>query len=270
MALREIVPSATAPLLLRDGVLGGAGADREVLLATVLPAQWPALARRDGVVIVALQTGTRGGDLARDLGQALAAGLRAEPGTAVTGLGEPDPEEPRLQELVAPEPVRVDVHAGFDWWLGGADPGSLGGDVAASLEQANASVVPTVRLSGVEAAYWCRIGPRCHLRWALREDEEPLLDGLARLHVAGGGRPGEGLSLGEGTRYVGAFRAAGLVVPVWDLPAEEADDGVAASAVEEPAAAFRERLAAAVHADPLTPEERRARAGVVGRQVTLR
>lgn len=268
MALREVVPSATAPLPLLD-----LSAGREVLLATVLPMAWPAMVRRDGVAVLALQTPPRGGDLARDLGQALAAALQAPAGTAVSGLGEPGPGDPRLQDLVAPEPVAVTVHDGFDWWVAESDAGGLGEEVTASLETANASVVPTVRLSGVEAAYWCRIGDRCHLRWALPEDEELLLDALARLHVAAGregpadsssARAG-GLGLGVGTRYVGAFRAAGLLVPVWDLPGD-----VDAEAVEGPATAFRVRLSEALTGGALTPEERRARAGVVGRQLTLR
>lgn len=268
MALREVVPSATAPLPLLD-----LSAGREVLLATVLPMAWPAMVRRDGVAVLALQTPPRGGDLARDLGQALAAALQAPAGTAVSGLGEPGPGDPRLQDLVAPEPVAVTVHDGFDWWVAESDAGGLGEEVTASLETANASVVPTVRLSGVEAAYWCRIGNRCHLRWALPEDEELLLDALARLHVAAGREaPADsssarvaGLGLGAGTRYVGAFRAAGLLVPVWDLPGD-----VDAEAVEGPAAAFRVRLSEALTGGALTPEERRARAGVVGRQLTLR
>ena len=46
------------------------------------------------------------------------------------------------------------------------------------------------------------------------EPEEKLLDALARLSAS------EQILLGEGTRYAGAFRALGLVVPVWDLPAD--------------------------------------------------
>jgi hypothetical protein len=255
VALREVVPSATAALRLRDP----AYADRAVTLGTVLPAAWPALVRTDGSVVLALQTAVRSGDLGRDLGQALLAALAAEPGTGVTGLPEPESETPRFDELVAADPVEVTVHPGFEWWLGDTG-GDLAAEVAASLETANASVVPTARLQGVAAAYWCRIGERCHLRWALPEDEDPLLDALGRLHVAGG------LGLGSETRWVGAFRAHGLVIPVWDLPGNvEADE------VEGPAAEFRGRLDA-VLADPrpLTADERRARAGVASRQLTLR
>ena len=62
------------------------------------------------------------------------------------------------------------------------------------------------------------------------------------------------------------FRAHGLVVPVWDLPS-----GTGAAALEEPAAAFGERLTAAL-ADPteLTSQERSVRVELANRQVTLR
>jgi hypothetical protein len=54
-------------------------------------------------------------------------------------------------------------------------------------------------------------------------------------------------------------------VPVWDLPVEfSADD------CEKPAAEFAERLAGALQESaPLSAEERRARANLVNRQVTL-
>ena len=94
----------------------------------------------------------------------------------------------------------------------------------------------------------------------LPQAEDYLLDALARLHAAGAS------GLGEGTRYVGAFRAHGLLVPVWDLP-----QGATAQDVEGPAAQFAQRLDEALAvSDPLTYDERRARAGVVSRQLTLR
>jgi hypothetical protein len=100
---------------------------------------------------------------------------------------------------------------------------------------------------------------RSHLRWVLPYDEEPLLDALARMSVDGG------LALGEGTRYVGSFRAHGLLVPVWDLPVETGADEV-----EEPARAWQSRLDAALAETDLTPQARRARQGLVNRQLTLR
>ena len=95
----------------------------------------------------------------------------------------------------------------------------------------------------------------------LPDDEEPLLDALARLHAAGAS------SLGEGTRFIGTFRAHGLLVPVWDLPV-----GTPAEDVEEPAAAFRSprSTSAGRRSGALTTAERHARSGLQTRQLTLR
>jgi hypothetical protein len=246
--LREVVPAATAPLTLKDG--------RTATLATVLPMAWPALVRADGAVFLGLQVPSRTGDVAADLGSALALALEAEPGTAITtvdaGAG------PRIQDLLDPKPIAVEVRDGFGFWLEGVADQS--GEVAESMERANAAVVPTTRLASVEAAYWCRMKERAHLRWALPYDEEPALDVLARLAAA------RALGLGDGTKYVGSFRAHGLLVPVWDLP----HDGEAAD-VEAPAAALWERIQAEMAAPrPLTDEERRARTGLLSRQLTIR
>ncbi|HVF06115.1 MAG TPA: DUF5926 family protein [Frankiaceae bacterium] len=246
--LREVVPAATAPITTVDG--------RKATLATVLPMAWPAMVRADGEVFLGLQVPGRSGDVAADLGGALALALETEPGSAVMTV-EPG-AAPRIQDLVDPAPIKVEVHEGFDFWVEGVDDPS--GEVAASLERANSAVIPTARLSSVEAAYWCRMKERCHLRWALPFDEEPALDALARLSVA------RALGLGEGTRYVGSFRAHGLLVPVWDLPHD-----MAADAVEEPAAALWQRINDELAAPrALTDDERRARSGLLSRQLTLR
>jgi hypothetical protein len=251
VALREIVPAATAPVTLPSAP------ERPVVVSTVLPLAWPALVRGDGRVMLGLQVPTRSGDVSRDLASALEQALAADPGTAVETVGLPGPG-PRLQDLLGNEPLQVTVHEGFDYWVEGApDPT---GEVAASMERANASVVPTARVGEVPGAYWCRMRERSHLRWVLPEDEEAALDALARVAA------GPGLSFGEGTRYVGSFRAHGLLVPVWDLPHERE-----APSLEEPVTALRARLDEEL-ATPraLTAEERRARAGLLSRQLTLR
>ncbi|GGU27092.1 DUF5926 family protein [Streptomyces lavendofoliae] len=255
VALRELVPAATAPLHLKDGLPEGVPS---VTLATVLPMAWPALRRDDGSVLLALQNDTSSGDLSRDLADTLQRALAAEPGTPVASHRVPA-DGPRLQDLLdtgaAFEP---DVHSGFEFWVPDSDK-SASPEVAASLERANAAAIPTVKLSGTDAAYWCETPEKNHLRWVMPHPEEQLLDALARLHAAGRS------SLGEGTRLVGSFRAHGLMVPVWDLPT-----GMGAKECEQPAADFAERLAEALAVDaPLTAEERRARGGLTNRQVTL-
>jgi hypothetical protein len=254
IALRELVPAATVRLTLKESLPDGVPS---VTLATVLPMAWPALRRDDGSVLLGLQNDTPSGDLSRDLADTLQRALTAEPGTPVQARRAPA-DGPRLQDLLDPaaafEPV---VHTGFEFWV--PDSENASPEVSASLERANAAAIPTVKLSGVEGAYWCETPDKNHLRWVMPHPEEQLLDALARLHAAGVS------SLGEGTRLVGSFRAHGLTVPVWDLPT-----GVSAEDVEKPAAEFAERLAAALASEaPLTVEERRARGGLTNRQVTL-
>jgi len=253
VALREVVPAATAPLVLRSPEHAGG----MVTLSTVLPMAWPAMVRGDGSVFVGLQTPGRSGDVSRDVGQAIVAALAAEPGDAISHLPRDD-SAPRLQDLLDPAPLEVTVREGFDYWVEGVpDPT---GEIAASMERANASVVPTARLASVPSAYWCRMRERSHLRWAMPDDEDTLLDAMARLSSA------KGLGLGEGTKYVGSFRAHGLLVPVWDLPLE-----MPAQECEEPALALRARLDEAIASPrPPTDDERRARSGLLSRQLTLR
>ena len=251
VALREIVPAATAPLQLRDD-------GPPVTVATVLPMAWPGFVRQDGAVFVGLQVPGGSGDVSRDVARALELALDAEPGTPVVPTSLPGPGK-RLQDLLdLTRPLDVTVHSGFDFWLEGVEERSP--EVVASMERANAAVVPTLRLTSVEAAYWCEIRGRNHLRWVVPHDEDALLDALARLHVTGED------TLGDGSRYVGSFRAHGLVVPVWDLA-----PGTSAEAVEEPVDRLAVRLEEALADDtPLGPAARRARSGLAGRQVTLR
>ena len=251
VAMREIVPAASAPL-----TLVGEHAGRDVTLVTVLPMAWPALVRADGSVLVALQVNVGSGDASRDLADALLGALAAEPGEPVS-LGRVTAESPRLQDLVDPSvPLDITVHDNFDFWV----DGDVSDDVRASLERASAYAHPTVKLASVASAYWTRMGDKEFLRWVMPEDENRVLDGLARLHVTGGD------TLGEGTRCIGMFRAQGVIAPVWELP-----PGTGAAAIEEEAAALSTRLATAMaDTSALTSDERRARAGLTTRQVTLR
>jgi hypothetical protein len=253
IAMREIVPAATAEI--RTTAEHGSV---DVILATVLPMAWPALRRANGDLVLGLQTTSGSGDASRDLADALLRALAAEPGSPVLEA-EPTGPGPRLQDVLEPgRPLQVVVHPGFAFWL--TEGQEVTAEVRESMERASASVVPTARLTAVDAAYWCQVGDRCHLRWAMPFEEASLLDGLARLHAAGES------ALIEDSRYVGAFRAHGLLVPVWDLPFETAPDEL-----EDPAKRFATRLDDAMAATtPLTADQRRARAGVVSRQVTLR
>lgn len=252
VAMREIVPAATAELKLT-----GKDSDRSLQLSTVLPMAGPALVRQDGTIMLGCQTQTSSGDAARDIGDALQQAVRAEPGTAIAPRPLP-PDAPRVQDLidssVAP---RVVVHSGFDYWVD--DAVELDAAATASMERANDAVMPTARLAAVEAAFWIVYGERRQLRWVLAGAEDVVVDALARLQTDGG------LAVGEGSRYLGSFRALGLLVPVWDLA-----DGVEVDHVEDPAAEFETRLTQAlVQTDPLTGAERRARESLLARQLTV-
>ncbi|MFI1091824.1 DUF5926 family protein [Streptomyces sp. NPDC020917] len=254
IALRELVPAATVELTLKDALPEDVPS---VTLGTVLPMAWPGLRRDTGAVLLGLQNDAASGDISRDLADTLQRALTAEPGNPVEGR-RPAPDGPRLQDLLdLSAPFEPQVQTGFEFWLEDADAAT--GEVAASLERANQAAIPTARLTGVDAAYWCETPEKNHLRWVMPHAEEALLDAMARLHVAGAS------SLGEGTRLVGSFRAHGLLVPVWDLPV-----GMTADDVEKPAAEFGDRLAETLaRTGPLTADERKARSGFTNRQITL-
>lgn len=257
VATHEIVPAATASLTLRADAVPE-GSPTTATLATVLPMACAALHRTDGSVLVASQSGSSSGDASRDLAAALLAALAAEPGTPVLTAPRATAETPRLQDLLDLDaPFEVEVHDGFDFWVG---DGGLDAEGRESLDRANETVVPTRAMTGAPSAYWCRIGERTYVRWVLGDDEDAATTALARLAAAGE------VELGEGNKLLGAFRAGGLLVPVWEVPADSdpADhDGALAD--------LRTRYESALAQDaPLTPEERRARAGLTSRQVTLR
>ncbi|HEY2675257.1 MAG TPA: DUF5926 family protein [Rugosimonospora sp.] len=256
IALRELVPAASAPLKLSASLTEQYG-DRPVTLSTVLPMALPAMTKPDGRVLIGLQRHVQSGDVSRDLSVALLRALETEPGGQVSIPALPG-EGPRLQDVLEDGPLDVTMHDGFGYWLDeGADEDP---NVAASLDRANASIYPTVRLSAAHAAYWCRVPEKSHVRWVLAEDEDVAMDALARLSADGA------LLLGVGTKFAGMFRAHGLLVPVWDLPRDPE-----AGEWEAPLGDFTKRYAEAVAtSDPLTPEQRRARQGLLGRQITLR
>jgi hypothetical protein len=255
IALREFVPSATAPLTL------SVDTDRKVTLATVLPMAAAGLVRADGSAFVGLQVQTRSSDVSRDVARALRWVLEAKPGDVLGVLG-PETEEgddrERLQDMIdVKAELEPTLHTDFSWWLPEGEEAT--GEVALSLERANQAIMPTERIG--PAAYWVDAGDRSHLRWVRPEPEEQLLFALARLSARGE------LGLGEGSRFAGSFRAHGVLVPVWDLDREQHAREWTKPA-EELGARLDEALASLAK-EPLTGEERRARDGLIGRQVTI-
>jgi hypothetical protein len=256
IALRELVPAASAPLRLRPELVEQYG-DRPVTLATVLPMAWPAMTKPDGRIFVGLQRHVQSGDVSRDLAVAILCALQTSPGGTVAEPALPG-EGQRLQDILVDEPLEITMHDTFEFWLD--DDAADDPNVKSSLERANASIYPTVKLAAAHAAYWCRVPDKGHVRWVLPDDEDAALNALARL--AGAGE----LLLGEGTKFAGMFRAHGRLVPVWDIPG-----GPEAAEWEAPLADFAKRYTDTLgDTTPLDAASRRAKQGLLGRQLTLR
>ncbi|GGK55230.1 DUF5926 family protein [Nocardia camponoti] len=259
VALREFVPSATATLKLAPGV----AAEREVILATVLPGAVAALVRAgdEPVAFVGTQTQHQSDDPAAGIAAAILWTQGAEPGDS---LPKPSIEGgARLADVIDPgADLELTVHNDFDWWVPeGVTPDP---QVAATIEQAKQAIMPSARLNlggdGVGAAWWVDAGEKAHVRWVRPENEDDLMLALARVHARGG------LHMGEGSRFAGSFRTHGLLVPVFDLDPERHP-----TEWEAPAREFGARLAEALaDTSPMTGEERRSRDGLRARQVTLR
>jgi hypothetical protein len=252
VAMREILPAATASAQLTEQHGGS-----EVRFATILPELARSWRQADGVPVVALQPPHGSDDVSQDLGNALLAALEAEPGQP----GRPEPlgsPGPRLQELLDLEaPTSFELHESFEYWTA-LDPDNEA--LADAAVQSAQELAPTQQVEGLEGAYWAQYGTREYLRWSLGIEEDTLLDALARLQAQ------QKAGVMPGAKYAGAFRALGLVIPVWDLPR-----GTTAQDLEKPGAEFFQRLKEALAVKgPLDSAARRARAGLVARSLTLR
>jgi hypothetical protein len=250
--MRDILPAARLTVALA-GARGGGTAQ----LVTILPDLERAWRRADGVPVVALQPPRGSDDVSRDLGNALEAALAGEPGQAAwpAAYGSDGPQLQELLDLDAP--AEFELAGNLDFWRE-LDPESE--DLGQAARRFEDELTPTEQVGGLDGAFWTRLGTREYLRWSLGIEEEPLLDALARLQA------GRQAGVVDGAKYAGSFRVLGLVIPVWDLP-----PGTAADALAEPAAAFKERLdQTLLDTSPLDPAQRRARAGLVARSLTLR
>jgi hypothetical protein len=253
VAMRQLIPAATmaARTTAEYGSL-------DVQLATILPMAWPAVRRTDGSVTVGIQTGFPGNDLSRGLGQAVRLAAELEPGNPITSVTL-DEDAPRLQDILdLGGDFEIQVQETFEFWL---DPSAeRTGEIEQAIAQANDSIMQTRPVAGLPHAYWVDAGTKEHVRWVLDADEEKVIDAVARLHAR------RESAICEGAKYVGSFRAEGLSIPVWDTPT-----GGGVEVVEAEAEAFRARFEEALAStEPLTTRERRARGGIVARQVTLR
>ncbi|MDR1634283.1 MAG: DUF5926 family protein [Bifidobacteriaceae bacterium] len=251
-AMREILPAAVATAQLTEAEGGG-----PVHFVTLLPGMARGYKRADGVPVVATQPSHPSDDVARDLGNALVAALAADPKSAATPapLGEPGP---RLQELIDQDaPVSFELRDSFEYWTELDPEDKTLADTAVRLAE---ETTPTAAVGEVAGAYWARINGREYLRWSLGIAEDELLDALARLQAK------RQAGVVEDSKYAGAFRTMGVVIPVWELPR-----GASAEELAGPLAEFKARLDQALAEErPLDANERRSRAGLVARFLTLR
>lgn len=258
IAMQEFAPSARAKISVKN-------VDYPVYLVTVLPGATAAIVRAaDGddtpAAFVALQRQHRGPNPHKDLAHNLIWLQSATPGQTL-GTSIADGNEPPLSDLIDPsEELNIQVEKDFDWWL----PEGQAVDPAMqhNMKQVNESMLPTERIdvSVPGAVWWTDGGDKAYIRWIRPDDEDTLFTALARLYAAGN------LTLGESTRFAGAFRTHGVAVPVFDvdptMPAQEFHTPIKELAVE---------LEKALAIDtPLTADERKARDTIRSRQVTIR
>lgn len=251
VAMREILPAATAPVKTTEEY-----GSQDVTLVTLLPNMSAAVRRENGELLVAVQTVTSSGDASRDLAALIIDALELEPGDAIQSAELPEPG-PRLPDVIVDEELELTLYEDFAYWMSEEEKDR--DDVKQAIEQTRENVSPTSPVEGVPGAYWVRMTNE-FIRWIRTEDQDRVLDGLARLQTA----RTDGFD--KDARFVGAFRGSGLLIPVWQLaPGTEADE------LGGPMSAFEEEFAAAINStESLTPEERRTRSGIVSRQVTLR
>lgn len=256
VALREFAPSVTVPAKV-------IGAKRPIFLCTVLPGGIAALTRataEGGAAYVAMQTRQRSNDAAADLARALEWARNAGDGEQLDGAVDGLDGGSLDAILDGIELGDMAVHQDFEWWIPeGVERTPL---VQQNLAAANDTIMPSYRIDPdvPGAVWWIDPGERAHIRWIRREDEGPLLDALARVHAA------DNLTMGEGTKFAGVFRANGVLVPVWDLDNTKPHDSWN-DAIEDAG----RRIDAAMKSDePLTAAERKSRETIVSRQVTIR
>ena len=109
VALRELVPAATAPLTRQGHATAPSSSAR------CCPMAAPAMVRDSGEIWLGLQVQHTFGDPSRDLGAVLLAGARGR-ARRRRPHRRPGPG-PRLQDLVDHDTLDVTVHDGFDFWI---------------------------------------------------------------------------------------------------------------------------------------------------------
>lgn len=252
VAMREILPSATLRVH-TSKKYGG----REILLVTMLPEMLGVLRRSDGVLMVAVRTVLNSGDASLDIADRIVHGLELEDGETFSQVDLPEADGPRLADVLDVDAgCEFELHNDLNFWI--SEKERENPDIVQAIEAAREQIIPMAEVPQVTGAFWARM-QREFVRWVRPEEEDAVLAGLARLQAR------QELAF-EGGRFVGAFRGSGLLIPVFEL-----DRGTEADELTAPMQDFGKKLDKAIADDSaLSPEERRAKAGIISRQVTLR
>ena len=255
VALQEFVPSAVTTFDIKG---------TPVNIATVLPGAGAALVREEsqgGERFVALQVTSHSQNPGRDLAYALNWVVDAKPGETLQSTVA-DGSQPELTSHIdASATPEITTYQDFYWWF--PEGAAVPPQIQQALQQANDAVLPSEKV-GVDlpgAIWWVNPGGgKAHIRWVRTEDNEAqMLSALARIAARGE------LNLGNGTKFAGAFRTHGLVVPVFDL-----DPSVDAGSYEEALAALNKQIEAEYSNDAaLTADERKQLDNIKSRQVTI-
>ncbi len=255
IALQEFVPSAVAQVEVSG---------TPVELVTVLPGAGAALVRPEdqgAQRLVALQVQSHSQNPGRDLAYALSWVLDAEPGESLQSTVA-DGSQPELASLIdASSTLTIEEHRDFNWWF--PEGAAVPPEIRQALGRANDAVLPSekVQVDLPGSIWWVNPGGgKAHIRWVRPEDNEAqMLAALARIAAAGE------LHLGEGTRFAGAFRTHGVVVPVWDL-----DPTVDAASYADALTTLNAKIEAEYTNDAqLSADERKQLDNIKSRQVTI-
>ena len=139
VALRELVPAATAPLTLKGG-----RRPRACSSCSLLPMAAPAMVRESGQIWLGLQVQHNFGDPARDLGAVLLQGA----GDRRAGHRRPDrPARARARGSRTWSPATRSTSPCTTASSTGSPTSRTRTGMAAALEQANAAATPTARLT---------------------------------------------------------------------------------------------------------------------------
>lgn len=252
-AMRELLPAASLQV-----TASWEGETKPVTFVTAAPGGAQGVVREDGAILVGLQTTARTADPSHDLGLVTSHILSKPAGTVIDRL-DLRQRGPKLGELLGPAAGTLQVHSDLGFWLSEKERTP---EAERAIEQSASEIVPCQLIDGQRATFWVRM-THDFCRIVLPDDEDRVFDGLARLRAAGTCTIGSGEAQAH---FIGAFRMLGLAVPVWEFGARVEPDAVAGDVAD-----LRARLDEAIATEtPLSADERRAREGIVSRQVSIR